>query len=103
MLYFTVNIHHRFYDWASRVYGLGQVLGVPFEVGPFADHTVHLSLAAARGLFAGLPLRIVSEGHSIAAARALARIAPPRHGGDRLKRVFFKNAVYELIAVREPG
>ena len=100
VLYFTVNIHHRFYDWASRAYGLARALGAPFEVGPFADHTVHLSLAAARGLFAGLPLRIVSEGHSIAAARALARIAPPRHLGDRLKRIFFKNAVYELIAVR---
>jgi SAM-dependent methyltransferase len=103
VLYFTVNIHHRFYDWASRAYGLAQALGAPFEVGPFADHTVHLSLAAARGLFAGLPLRVVSEDHSIDAARALARIAPARHLGDRLKRVFFKNAVYELIAIREPG
>ncbi|HYF64487.1 MAG TPA: class I SAM-dependent methyltransferase [Herpetosiphonaceae bacterium] len=101
LLYFTVNIHHRFYHWASLAHGLARALGAPFEVGPFADHTVHLTLAAARGLFAGLPLRPLSEGHSIAEARALARVAPPRHLGDRLKRVFFKNAVYRLIAVRE--
>ena len=33
--------------------------------------------------------------------RAKARKRPPRHIGDRLKRVFFKNALYELVARRK--
>jgi len=33
-------------------------------------------------------------------ARARARKQQARHLGDRLKRVFFKNAVYEVIARR---
>ena len=33
-------------------------------------------------------------------ARARARKQPARHVGDRLKRVFFKNALYEVVAQR---
>ena len=29
------------------------------------------------------------------------RQRPPRHAGDRLKRLFFKNALYELLAERD--
>ena len=33
--------------------------------------------------------------------KSLARERPTRHAGDRLKRVFFKNALYEVVAERE--
>ncbi|HEX6190610.1 MAG TPA: class I SAM-dependent methyltransferase [Pyrinomonadaceae bacterium] len=101
VLYFTVNVHHPIYSIASGIHGIWQRLGVPYEVGPFADHTVHLSVAAARELFARQPLRIVKETTDLEAARARAQRTRARHAGDRLKRVFFKNAVYEVIAVRE--
>jgi SAM-dependent methyltransferase len=100
VLYFTVHVHHPIYGAASRLHGLWQAIGVPVEIGPFADHTVHLTLREARALFAGLGLRVVEEEAGIAAARAEARLAPARHAGDRLKRIFFKNAVYRLVAVR---
>lgn len=98
LLYFTVNIHHPLYHVAAGLHAGWRRLGLPFEVGPFADHTTHLTLGSASELFRGLPLQILSEKSNIEKARARARNQPPRHLGDRLKRVFFKNAVYEVVA-----
>jgi SAM-dependent methyltransferase len=100
LLYFTVNFHHPVYAVAAGVHSSWRALGVPCEIGPFADHTTHLTLQSASGLFAELPLQILSETNNIAEARARARKQPPRHIGDRLKRVFFKNALYEVVARR---
>jgi hypothetical protein len=52
-------------------------------------------------LFRDLPLHILSKKSNADEARAKARQKPPRHLGDRLKRVFFKNALYELVARRK--
>jgi SAM-dependent methyltransferase len=101
LLFFTVNVHHPIYAFASGVHGAWQRLGVRYEVGPFADHTVHLTSHRARELFDGQPLRIVKETTNLDKAKARAQKTPARHAGDRLKRVFFKNALYEVIAVRE--
>jgi SAM-dependent methyltransferase len=101
LLYFTVNVHHPIYSLASGVHGMWQRLGLKYEIGPFADHTVHLTLQRTRGLFARRPLRIVKETNNVAAAKAQARQSPPRHFGDRLKRIFFKNALFEIVAIRE--
>ena len=102
LLYFTVNFHHAVYSAAARLHSAWNAAGLDFEIGPFADHTVHLTLEAARALFAGLPLRALSERGDVAEAKRAARQRPPRHAGDRLKRLFFKNALYELVAEREP-
>ena len=100
LLYFTVNVHHRVYAIAADVHSSWRALGLPYEVGPFADHTTHLTLGAAEALFENLPLQFLSAKSNIDEARARARKQPPRHTGDRLKRVFFKNALYEVIARR---
>ena len=100
LLYFTVNIHHQFYALAAGVHASWRAAGVPYEVGPFADHTTHLTLTAAANLFHNLPLEILSAKSNIDEARARARQQPSRHMGDRLKRVFFKNALYEVVARR---
>jgi len=102
LLYFTVNFHHAVYSAAARLHSAWNAAGLRFEVGPFADHTVHLTLDGARSLFRGLPLRVINESGNVADAKRAARLRPPRHAGDRLKRLFFKNALYELIAEREP-
>ena len=102
LLYFTVNFHHAVYSAAARIHSAWNAAGLRFEVGPFADHTVHLTLPAARSLFDGLPLRVITESGNVADARRAARQRPPRHAGDRLKRLFFKNALYELVAERNP-
>lgn len=102
MLYFTVNVHHPFYHWAATVHAGWRAIGIPFEITPFADHTVHLTLASALKLFDGLPLRIVYQQDNIGEARAYGRSARYRHLGDSLKRLFFKNASLEVIAIREP-
>jgi SAM-dependent methyltransferase len=101
LLYFTVNFHHRVYAVAAGVHSHWRGLGLPYEVGPFADHTTHLTLDAAEALFRGLPLHVLSKKSNVDEARAKARKRPPRHLGDRLKRVFFKNALYELVARRK--
>jgi SAM-dependent methyltransferase len=100
LLYFTVNIHHPVYALAASVHWGWRALGVPYEIGPFADHTTHLTLPAASRLFQQLPLEILSEKSNIDEARARARKQPPRHVGDRLKRVFFKNALFEVVGRR---
>lgn len=102
LLYFTVNVHHPFYALASVVYNLWHVLGIPYEITPFADHTVHLTLGEARDLFNGLPLEVRHERNYISETKEIARRARARHFGDRLKRIFFKNALFEVIAVRQP-
>lgn len=100
LLYFTVNVHHPVYAVAAGLHSGWRGLGIPYEIGPFADHTTHLTLPAAVDLFKELPLKILSEKSNIDEARALARKRPARHLGDRLKRVFFKNALYEVVAKR---
>jgi len=96
LLYFTVNVHHPVYGAASRLHGLWNGLGLRLEIRPFADHTVHLTENEARRMFARLPLRVLEQ--------SVKRWQPDRtrHAGDLLKRVFFKNAGFEVIAVREP-
>lgn len=100
LLYFTVNVHHPVYAMAAGVHSGWRGLGISYEIGPFADHTTHLTLDAAQRLFQSLPVQIVSEKSNIEESRARARKQPPRHMGDRLKRVFFKNALYEVVARR---
>jgi SAM-dependent methyltransferase len=102
MLYFEVNVHHPLYHIAATTHAGWRALGIPFEITPFADHTVHFTLDAARRLFEGLPLRIVSEADNIQEVKRQSHQTRVRHAGDRLKRFFFKNAQYEVIAVREP-
>ena len=103
LLYFTVNIHHPIYNVASRVHSAWNAIGLHFEIGPFADHTTHFTLHGARALFTDMPLQAISEHHHISGALARDRAQPRRHPGDYLKRVFFKNALFEFIAIREPG
>ena len=102
LLYFTVNVHHFFYHLAASTHAAWRAAGIPFEITPFADHTVHLTVPAARRLFDGTGLRIASERDTVEEVKRSGSIAI-RHMGDRLKRLFFKNAVYEVIAVGEPA
>ena len=98
LLYFAVNVHHRFYRWASSLHAAWRSAGIPFEVTPFADHTVHLTLDDARNLFSRLSIeRLLDEDSIEATKQAPVR---SRHAGDWFKRLFFKNARYVLIAAR---
>ena len=100
LLYFTVNVHHPIYGVAASLHAAWNAAGLRLEISPFADHTVHLTLARARALFSGLPFTLLHETNNIGKSNALTRRRPPHHMGDGLKRVFFKNARYELVAVR---
>lgn len=103
LLYFTVNIHHPVYAVASTLHNWWNMMGVHYEITPFADHTVHLTLSKARDLFDGLPFDILKEREYITEAREMSKRAGARHAGDRLKRLFFKNALFEVVAVRQTG
>ncbi len=102
-LYFEVNVHHPLYHVAASAHASWRALGIPFEITPFADHTVHLTIDAARRLLQDLPLRIVWENDNVEQVKREAHRLPVRHAGDRLKRLFFKNAQYEAVALREPA
>ena len=101
MLYFSVNVHHPIYHWASMIHAGWRAVGVPIEITPFADHTVHLTLAAARRIFDRLPLQVGMENDTIQRTIGASHEQPVRHFGDRLKRFCFKNARWEMIGLRE--
>lgn len=96
-LYFTVNVHHPIYHAASIVYGAARLLSLPFEITPFADHTVHLSPLQANQLFEDMGFEPIMKIVEINRALDEAKQESPRHAGDLLKRVFFKNARFEII------
>ena len=96
LLYFTVNVHHPFYHLASTAHAAWMKLGLPVEITPFADHTVHLTPRSARSLFAGLPLRLLWQSDNVEETRRGPVTA--RHLGDHLKHLFFKNATWKMIA-----
>lgn len=100
LLYVTVHVHHPLWRGLARVHAAWTAAGVPVEIAPFASHTVHLTVDDARAMLAGAPFRVLTEDTGVAAAEHEAFTTPPRHAGDRLKRLFFKNARYEVIAER---
>jgi SAM-dependent methyltransferase len=100
LVYFTVNVHHPLYGVASTLHSCWNTLGIAYEIGPFADHTVHLTVDQARALFDGLPLSVLHERVYLTEAKEIVRRSAPRHPGDMIKRIFFKNALFEVVAVR---
>jgi len=100
ILYFTVNVHHPIYDVSSRLHGMWNAAGLKFEITPFADHTVHLTPRAARKMVKRLPLNVIRCSDGLDAALERRKRSKSRHAGDLLKRVFFKNARFEVIAIR---
>lgn len=100
LLYFTVNVHHPVYSLASRAHKAWNAAGIRLEIGPFADHTVHLTPAQARDLFEGQPVDIRRQHTYLDEARERARRRRIRHPGHVLPWIFFKNARFEVVAQR---
>jgi SAM-dependent methyltransferase len=99
LLYFTVNVHHHVYSWAGRALGVLEDAGLAMPIPAFADHTVHLTPDAARALFAGLPLEIIEEYHE----RRPRGGHTLRRATDLITALFFKNALFQMVAVRTPS
>lgn len=100
LLYFTVNVHHPFYDIASRAHGAWNALGIKIELSAFADHTVHLSEKQIAAAFAKLPLKVSQQSTTIAETKKAQRSAPLSGPDALLKKIFFKNALFEMVAER---
>jgi ubiquinone/menaquinone biosynthesis C-methylase UbiE len=103
LLYFEVNVHHPLYRAAAALHAGWRALGLPFEITPFADHTYHFTRDGAARLFEGLALTKACESDTIAVETRRQRQAPLRRPSDLLKRLFFKNAAYEVIAIKTTG
>lgn len=99
-LYFTVNVHHPFYELASRFHGLWNALGIRYELSAFADHTVHLTEQRISQQFATLPVNRIEESSNISSIKIAQRKANAWNADAILKKIFFKNAVYELLATK---
>jgi SAM-dependent methyltransferase len=98
LLFFTVNVHHQVYAWASRAVATLEGAGVAVPIAAFADHTVHLTPDAASALFTGLPLDIVETN----CERRSRRGGQTRRPADLITALFFKNALFHVVAVRTP-
>jgi len=102
LLYFTVNVHHPIYEIASRAHGAWNALGLKFELSPFADHTVHFSENWIVEVFDKLPLEIVSQTSTVEETRKAYRNSKSLDPDTLLKKLFFKNAVFEVVAFKKP-
>ncbi len=100
LLYLTVHVHHPVYSVAAALHATWNALGVRWEIDPFADHTTHFTAARIRAALGGLPLRIVLEDDGIGSARAQARRLPLDGPVNLSRRVWFKNARFEVVAIR---
>ena len=89
-LYFSVNICHPVWSGLSKLR----------DVADF--HTTHISLRRARRFFKHLPLRIVWETHDISETRAAIRRRRERRFRAWVKSLFYYQARFEAIAIREP-
>lgn len=98
LLYFTVNVHHPFYHLASRAHGAWNALGLKLELSPFADHTIHLSEKRIADVFANLPLKIVEQSSTVLETKASHRMSKRLDPDTLLKKLFFKNALFEVVA-----
>jgi SAM-dependent methyltransferase len=101
ILYFTVNVHHPIYDLASRLHGVWNAMGIRIELSAFADHTVHFTESQLHDVFRKLPLTIVEQSSTVRETRAILRKAPPTSADSMLKKAFFKNALFEVIAEKK--
>lgn len=101
ILYFTVNVHHPVYETASRAHGLWNALGLKFELSPFADHTVHFSERRIREAFSRLSVRLISQSSTVRETKKAQRNSRAMNPDALLKKVFFKNALFELVAVKD--
>lgn len=101
VLYFTVNVHHPIYELVSRAHGLWNAVGLKFELSAFADHTVHFTEARIREAFSHLGLRTVSVSSTVAETRKAQRQMRSFRPDAILKKAFFKNALFELIAIKK--
>ncbi len=101
LLYFTVNIHHPIYSLASDAHGWWNALGIRYEISPFADHTIHFTENRIKKVFARLPFQVLEENSSVEQIKTIYRQTKSTHFENILKKVFFKNALFEVVAVRK--
>jgi SAM-dependent methyltransferase len=100
VLYFTVNVHHPVYEIASRAHGFWNAIGLKWELSPFADHTIHFTEARIREAFSRLSIRSISQTSTVAETKKAQRLVSNLRPHALLKKVFFKNALFELVAVK---
>ncbi len=100
LLYFTVHVHHPIYQIASNLHGLWNGIGIKFELSPFADHTIHFTEERVLEVFKRLPFEILEQSSNV---ESLKKNRPSNLSGldGQIKKVFFKNALLEIIAKRK--
>jgi SAM-dependent methyltransferase len=100
LLYFTVNVHHPIYSLASAAHGLWNFLGIRYEISPFADHTAHFTENRIKKALSDLPLKILHESSDVSKIKAGNKSIKADNAELLIKKVFFKNALFEVIASR---
>ncbi len=99
LLYFTVNIHHPIYQVVSGLHGFWNGLGIKYEISPFADHTIHFTEDRVLKAFENLPFEILQQ-TSTADNLKKNSLSNLKGFEGRIKKLFFKNALLEIIATR---
>ena len=98
LLYFTVNVHHPAYQLASNAHGVWNAIGIHLELSAFADHTVHFTENRIGQYFEKLPIEVLEHSSTVDMIRSNLKRTKSRTPVVLAKRVFYKNALFELIA-----
>jgi len=98
LLYFTVNVHHPIYEFASKAHGAWNAVGIRLELSAFADHTVHLTEAKIGSYFEKFPIEVLERSSTVEATRSALKQNAARNADALTKKMFYKNALFELIA-----
>ncbi|NNE67721.1 MAG: class I SAM-dependent methyltransferase [Pyrinomonadaceae bacterium] len=96
ILYFSVNTHHPIYQPISSLHGFWNSAGIKFEIGPFADHTVHFTEKRVKEIFTRLPVDVLWNSPSF--DRSALKGANTKGLEAKIKRIFPKNILFEIIA-----
>lgn len=103
LFYLTVNVHHPLYSLASDIHGLWNAVGVNLELTPFADHTFHYAAIDIKRILDSLPLEILKNSESRLDSSSETRMSNLSGISKGLKKIFFKNAFFEIVALKHRG
>lgn len=84
----------------ALVFTLINAIGLKLVLSAFADHTVHLTEKRIAGVFAKLPLKIIQQNSTINTTKAAQRASKSINPDTLLKKLFFKNALFEVVTER---
>jgi len=103
VLYFTVDVHHAVWALFGAAYNLAYRLGLHAKVQSFPHHPFHFQQRQVEAMLDAAGFDVVARRGGTPERSGLRPRRGPMRLYDLLKRVFFRNARLEIVAVARPA